>query len=253
MTGSWVFRTAGVGLMLTIGTAWGALPAAAQASAGGTVSLTAPAEGSVAEGSVAEGGLAASPRPKANPVHAAAAPSAEPIPEPAPEATASPDAAAAPTAKAAAKPAPPPRDPSKGAVTNLPIPRFVSLKGNEGNARRGPSLTHRIDWVFTTSGMPLRVTAEHENWRRVEDAEGLGGWVHYALLSGVRSAMVTVDLAEFRMKPVEGAPVMFKAERGVIGRLLACEPDWCRMNVQGERGWVQKSALWGVTPGEILE
>ena len=30
-----------------------------------------------------------------------------------------------------------PRDPHKGAVTNLPIPRFVSLKGSEGNARRG--------------------------------------------------------------------------------------------------------------------
>ena len=224
-------------MMLAIGTTWGTLPAAAQVSAGGTVSVAAPTEG----------GLAASPRPKANPIHAAAAPSAEP-PESAPE------PAAAPVAPApAAKPATPPRDPSKGAVTNLPIPRFVSLKGNEGNARRGPSLTHRIDWVFTTPGMPLRVTAEHENWRRVEDAEGLGGWVHYALLSGVRSAIISADLADFRMQPDPASAVRFQAERGVIGRLLACTPDWCRMNVQGERGWVEKSALWGVIPGEILE
>jgi SH3-like domain-containing protein len=229
-------------MMLAIGTTWGTLPAAAQVSAGGTVSVAAPTEG----------GLAASPRPKANPIHAAAAPSAEPVPESAPQAAAAP--AAAPVAPApAAKPATPPRDPSKGAVTNLPIPRFVSLKGNEGNARRGPSLTHRIDWVFTTPGMPLRVTAEHENWRRVEDAEGLGGWVHYALLSGVRSAIISADLADFRMQPDPASAVRFQAERGVIGRLLACTPDWCRMNVQGERGWVEKSALWGVIPGEILE
>ena len=235
-------------MMLAIGTTWGTLPAAAQVSAGGTVSVAAPTEG----------GLAASPRPKANPIHAAAAPSAEPVPESAPEsapeAAAAPAPAAAPVAPApAAKPATPPRDPSKGAVTNLPIPRFVSLKGNEGNARRGPSLTHRIDWVFTTPGMPLRVTAEHENWRRVEDAEGLGGWVHYALLSGVRSAIISADLADFRMQPDPASAVRFQAERGVIGRLLACAPDWCRMNVQGERGWVEKSALWGVIPGEILE
>jgi SH3-like domain-containing protein len=235
-------------MMLAIGTTWGTLPAAAQVSAGGTVSVAAPTEG----------GLAASPRPKANPIHATAAPSAEPVPESAPEsapeAAAAPASAAAPVAPApAAKPATPPRDPSKGAVTNLPIPRFVSLKGNEGNARRGPSLTHRIDWVFTTPGMPLRVTAEHENWRRVEDAEGLGGWVHYALLSGVRSAIITADLADFRMQPDPASAVRFQAERGVIGRLLACTPDWCRMNVQGERGWVEKSALWGVIPGEILE
>ena len=229
-------------MMLAIGTTWGTLPAAAQVSAGGTVSVAAPTEG----------GMAASPRPKANPIHATAAPSAEPVPESAPEAAAAPAAAPA-TPAPTAKPATPPRDPSKGAVTNLPIPRFVSLKGNEGNARRGPSLTHRIDWVFTTPGMPLRVTAEHENWRRVEDAEGLGGWVHYALLSGVRSAIISADLADFRMQPDPASAVRFQAERGVIGRLLACTPDWCRMNVQGERGWVEKSALWGVIPGEILE
>ena len=151
------------------------------------------------------------------------------------------------------KKAKPPRDPSKGAVTNLPIPRYVSLKGNEGNARRGPSLTHRIDWVFTTAGTPLRVTAEHENWRRVEDAEGMGGWVHYALLSGVRSALVAAPMADFRMQPDDRATVLFQAERGVTGRLMECQPDWCRMNVQGEKGWVQKTALWGVDPGEVLE
>ncbi len=44
--------------------------------------------------------------------------------------------------------------PGHGCVTNLPLPRFVSLKGDEGNARRGPGLTHRIDWVFTRPGMP---------------------------------------------------------------------------------------------------
>ena len=37
----------------------------------------------------------------------------------------------------------------RGAVTNLPIPRYVSLKASKGNVRRGPSLRHRSDWVFT--------------------------------------------------------------------------------------------------------
>ncbi|MGL4278966.1 MAG: SH3 domain-containing protein, partial [Albidovulum sp.] len=57
----------------------------------------------------------------------------------------------------------------RGAVTNLPLPRYVSLKAAEANARRGPSLDHRIDWVFRHRDMPLKVTAEFENWRRVED------------------------------------------------------------------------------------
>lgn len=143
--------------------------------------------------------------------------------------------------------------PGFGCVTNLPLPRFVSLKGDEGNARRGPGLTHRIDWVFTRPGMPLKITAEFDNWRRVEDQDGAGGWVHYALLSGVRSVVVTLDMAELRSSPDPAAQVVAQAELGVIGRVLECRPDWCRIQSGGERGWVAKTALWGVLPGEVIE
>jgi SH3-like domain-containing protein len=140
-----------------------------------------------------------------------------------------------------------------GCVTNLPLPRFVSLKGSEGNARRGPGLTHRIDWIFTRAGMPLRITAEYENWRRVEDSEGAGGWVHYSLLSGVRTALVTLDMAELRDAPSGSAPVVAQAELGVIGRVLECDPTWCRLSLDGTRGWVLKTSLWGVKTDEIIE
>lgn len=145
------------------------------------------------------------------------------------------------------------RDPNRGAVTNLPLPRYVTLKTSEGNARRGPGLTHRIDWVFTRAGMPLRVTAEYEHWRRVEDAEGAGGWVHYSLLSGVRSVLIAQHMAEFHAQPAEEANVVMQAEAGVVARLVECGADWCRVTVEGERGWVRKSALWGVESGEVIE
>jgi SH3-like domain-containing protein len=161
-----------------------------------------------------------------------------------------PDAA---PATAVATPATPPRDPNRGAVTNLPLPRFVTLKTNQGNARRGPGLTHRIDWVFTRAGMPLRITAEYEHWRRVEDQDGVGGWVNYALLSGSRSALVTADMADFHDDPDDAARIAFRAEAGVVGRLLECAPDWCRMNVDGTRAWVKKTAIWGVGADEIIE
>lgn len=151
-----------------------------------------------------------------------------------------------------AKGKPVPRDPHKGAVTNLPIPRYVTLKGREGKARRGPGLTHQTDWVFKASGMPLRITAEFEHWRRVEDSEGLGGWMHYSLLSGVRSVLVVVDRAKFHDKPEIGSHVAFEAERNVIGKLLECTKDWCRVSTGGDKGWVEKAALWGVEPEEIL-
>lgn len=144
-----------------------------------------------------------------------------------------------------------PREPGRGAVTNLPIPRYVTLKGNSGNARRGPGLTHRIDWVFTREGMPLKITAEYEHWRRVEDADGVGGWMNYALLSGVRSVLVTQDMAQAFANPDEKSEVVYQSEMGVIGKLLQCVPDWCRISVEGNKGWVRKTAIWGVDPGEI--
>jgi SH3-like domain-containing protein len=171
-----------------------------------------------------------------------AAPVAMPIPGMAQD-----TAATAPAAAAT------PRDPTKGAVTNLPVPRYVTLKTNKGNARRGPGLSHRVDWVFTRPGIPLRVTAEYENWRRIEDSEGVGGWIHYTLLSGTRSVLVTQDMAEFRNAPLPDAMVVVQAEQGVVGRLMECAPAWCRVGIEGYEGWVLKSALWGVDPDEVIQ
>ena len=89
----------------------------------------------------------------------------------------------------------------KGPVTNLPMPRYVSLKAGEANARRGPSLSHKIDWVYKRRGVPLEIYAEYENWRRVRDYEGAGGWIHYSLLSGVRTVLITQDSTNVLRKP----------------------------------------------------
>ena len=96
----------------------------------------------------------------------------------------------------------------KGQVTNLPIPRYVSLKVKEANARRGPSLSHKIDWIYKRQNMPLEIYAEYENWRRVRDFEGLGGWVHYTLLSGIRYVLIKNELLEMRLLPSIDAQVI---------------------------------------------
>jgi SH3-like domain-containing protein len=194
-------------------------------------------------------GDAARKAPPPRPVQAAAA-AADPAPAATPAATPAVTQAAA---AAAPRAAPPPRDPTRGPVTNLPLPRFVSLKSDNGNARRGPGLTHRVDWIFTREGMPLKITAEYENWRRVEDIDGVGGWVHYSLLSGGRTVIVTEDMVPVRTEAAAGAPVVFQAEAGVIARVLSCAADWCRISAEGERGWVEARSLWGVIPGEVVE
>jgi SH3-like domain-containing protein len=141
----------------------------------------------------------------------------------------------------------------KGQVTNLPLPRFVSLKAAEGNVRRGPSLTHRIDWVFKRRDMPLQITAEHGHWRRVQDRDGQGGWVHYSLLSGVRTVIVGEEMINLHQRPDTKSPVVAALEPDVIARLGDCEREWCQLRSGGYKGWATKENLWGVGPDELRD
>ncbi|MEM0975985.1 MAG: SH3 domain-containing protein [Pseudomonadota bacterium] len=142
---------------------------------------------------------------------------------------------------------------SLGPVTNLPIPRYVSMKAEEGNVRRGPSLTHRIDWIFKHKGMPLMITAEYGHWRRVEDIDGEGGWMHYSLLSGLRTVIVREQEILMRRVPDETAVARVKAEQGAILRLGSCDLNWCQVTSGRHKGWLPKSALWGVSDDEIRD
>ena len=72
------------------------------------------------------------------------------------------------------------------ATSGLPIPRYVSLKSDHVNVRAGPTKDNDVAWVYTRSGLPVEITAEFENWRRVRDSEGSEGWVYHSLLSGKR-------------------------------------------------------------------
>ena len=141
----------------------------------------------------------------------------------------------------------------RGQVTNLPIPRFVSMKAPEGNVRRGPSLSHRVDWIFKQKNIPLKIIAESGHWRQVVDWEGEGGWMHYSLLSGVRNILVVKDLTPLLAKPTIGMPINAFLETGVIARLGKCDITWCKLNADGYKGWALKSSIWGVSSTELRD
>ncbi len=143
--------------------------------------------------------------------------------------------------------------PTVGPETNLPLPRFVSLKTDRGNVRRGPSLSHRIDWVFLRRGMPLQVVAEYGHWRRVVDREGIGGWINYALISGHRTVLVDADALMVRTRADLTSPEVAQFERGVIAGLEECAVAFCYISAGGYGGWAPKEALWGVGADEILD
>ncbi len=132
-----------------------------------------------------------------------------------------------------------------GPVTGLEMPRFVSIKASEANARRGPSLKHRIDWVFVRRNLPVRVVGEYGHWRRVEDFDGEGGWVHYSMLSPTNTALVTAAQLAVHYEAKVGKKPKLIAERGVVVLVETCEDDWCQIIVDGQKGWAARDGLWG--------
>ncbi|WGH79847.1 SH3 domain-containing protein [Jannaschia ovalis] len=142
---------------------------------------------------------------------------------------------------------------TRGSVTGMALPRFVSMKASEGYARRGPSSTHRIDWVFKRRHMPLRVVDEYGHWRRVQDREGAGGWMHYSLLSGNRTVIVEAEEVALHRRPRPDAPVSARLQANVVAWLGTCDAGWCELQVEGAKGWAQTAALWGVAPDERRE
>src|SRR5438067_9066544 len=77
-----------------------------------------------------------------------------------------------------------------GPKSGLPLPRFVSLKPDRVNVRGGPTRDHEVTFVYTRAALPVEITAESDNWRRIRDWEGSEGWVYHSLLSGRRTALV---------------------------------------------------------------
>ena len=136
--------------------------------------------------------------------------------------------------------------------SGLPIPRFVSLGSSKVNMRTGPGQRYPIDWVYKRRGLPLEVIGEYDLWRQVRDIDGDEGWMHKQLLTGRRTGLVTATSALLHDKADAASPPVLRAEQGVQGHIDRCEADWCRMEVDGTRGWVQKDALWGVYPAEVF-
>jgi SH3-like domain-containing protein len=141
---------------------------------------------------------------------------------------------------------------------SLPVPRFVSLKSDKVNVRKGPSTDQAIVWVFSRAGLPVEVIAESDNWRRVRDSEGADGWVFHSLLSARRTALVTPWSKGEERVPLynsnsTGSRAVAELQSGVLGNVLSCDGEWCNVSVDDYSGYVQQDKLWGVYKGEEVK
>lgn len=142
-------------------------------------------------------------------------------------------------------------------TSGLPVPRFVSLKADRVNVRGGPDKDHDVSWVYTRSGLPVEITAEFENWRRIRDSDGSEGWVYHSMLSGRRTAVVYLkiktELAPLHPKDDAKSGIVAELQPGVVATVKRCTGTWCRISGDGFDGWIEQTHLWGVYQDEKVE
>jgi SH3-like domain-containing protein len=149
---------------------------------------------------------------------------------------------------------PPAPDPTSGSATSQPLPRWAALRSDEVNLRKGPGQRYPIEWVYRRRELPVLITREFEVWRLIEDQDGVKGWVHSATLTGRRSFAVKGPDATLRSRARDDADPVAILKPGVVGHINACTAtaDWCDVSAGGFKGWLKRSALWGISPGESV-
>ena len=102
---------------------------------------------------------------------------------------------------------------------------------------------------------PLEVIVPVEAWIKVRDMAGTIGWVERRAVSDRRSLVVRVAQAEVRTEADDAAPLVFRAERGVllelaepaIGATTTVTPGWVKVRHRdGQAGFVRIASVFGL-------
>lgn len=147
--------------------------------------------------------------------------------------------------------------PTEIGPSGLPLPRFVSLKANKVNVRKGPSSEHSVAWIYQHKGLPVEITAESDNWRKIRDADGSEGWILQSMLAGKRTAVVA-DWAKDKSIYLYGSAsqtsgALAKLAPGALTMIDSCDGNWCYLTAMDYEGYAKQTDLWGAYPGERVD
>jgi SH3-like domain-containing protein len=138
-------------------------------------------------------------------------------------------------------------------TTDLPKPRFVSIKRGSAMMRTGPGERFPIKWEYKRPGLPMEILKEYEIWRQVRDPDGEIGWMNKALLTGTRTGIVKDDVRLLYVAPAMNSRIAWRIAPGAVVTITLCEDLWCRVSKDGRSGYILRSQMWGTYPREKIE
>ena len=125
------------------------------------------------------------------------------------------------------------------------------------NVRRGPGQDYDVVFTYVRAGLPVEITDEFDNWRKIRNSDGSEGWVFHSLLSGKRTALVAPWETEGQFaahsRADEAAAIVAYLQPRVVADVEECTGAWCLVSGTGFKGWIEQEQLWGVYPDEEFE
>jgi len=96
---------------------------------------------------------------------------------------------------------------------------------------------------------PVEIIVNLDTWAKVRDATGTLAWVEKKALADRRTVVVRAAMAEVLASTDAGAPIVFKAEQGVLLELADPTPVNGMVGVRhrdGQSGFVRVAQVWGL-------
>jgi SH3-like domain-containing protein len=121
---------------------------------------------------------------------------------------------------------------------------FLSLKKNKVNVRYGPSLESPIKFIYKKINLPIKQIDKKENWRRIIDSKNNSGWIHWSQLKPINSVILLKDKILFK-KPSNFSRPLANIKQGRVLVVKKCDGNWCKVQTENLKGWVDNKNLWG--------
>jgi len=124
--------------------------------------------------------------------------------------------------------------------------KYLSLKKSKVNVRYGPSFESPIKFIYKKINLPIKQIDEKENFRRIIDYKKNSGWIHVSQLKKINSVITTNDKILFKKPTIFSEPIA-NIKQGRLLIVQKCQVDWCNVETDGFKGWIDKKNLWGST------
>ena len=123
---------------------------------------------------------------------------------------------------------------------------FLTLRNEKVNLRQGPSFDYPVKIFYKKKFLPVLIQDKSDNFRKIRDHENNSGWIHISQLSKKKAA-ITIDdgVILFSDSTVYSNPIAI-LNKGRLVRIKKCNDEWCKINTEKFKGWLQKKSLWGL-------